>query len=260
MNDLMSVGLHRAWKDALVTAVNPPRHRPFALLDVAGGTGDVAFRVVAAGGPDTRATVCDINADMLAVGRERAAARRSTTRSPSPKAMPRRCRLPTAASTPRPSLSASATCRASSARWPKRIACSESAAVSFASNSPPSTCRASTGSTISIRSTSSRALGRMVTGDAESYRYLVESIRHFPKPQVFAEMMRARRLCPRFGPTDDRRHRGAAFRLAFVISGAAHLLRLGPRRLRVRARGRVRRRRSGHGAAAGAPAVRAWRG
>ena len=46
--------------------------KPFALLDLAGGTGDVAFRVVEAGGAGTRVTVCDINADMLAVGRERA--------------------------------------------------------------------------------------------------------------------------------------------------------------------------------------------
>ncbi len=75
MNDLMSFGLHRAWKDALVTAVNPSKSRPFALLDIAGGTGDVALRVIEAGGKDTRATVCDINPDMLAVGRGRAAAR-----------------------------------------------------------------------------------------------------------------------------------------------------------------------------------------
>ena len=76
MNDLMSGGLHRAWKDALVTAVNPPRsEREFALLDLAGGTGDVAFRVVEAGGTGTRVTVCDINADMLEVGRKRAAER-----------------------------------------------------------------------------------------------------------------------------------------------------------------------------------------
>src|SRR5215468_5131731 len=76
MNDLMSAGLHRAWKDALVTALNPPRNeRPFRLIDVAGGTGDVAFRVIAAGGPGTRAMVCDINPEMLAVGRERAAER-----------------------------------------------------------------------------------------------------------------------------------------------------------------------------------------
>ena len=73
MNDLMSGGLHRAWKDALVTAVNPPKSdKDFALLDLAGGTGDVAFRVVEAGGAGTRVTVCDINADMLAVGRGRA--------------------------------------------------------------------------------------------------------------------------------------------------------------------------------------------
>src|SRR5690606_4704248 len=73
MNDLMSGGLHRAWKDALVNAVNPPRGpQRFALLDLAGGTGDVAFRVAEAGGPGTRVTVCDINPDMLAVGTERA--------------------------------------------------------------------------------------------------------------------------------------------------------------------------------------------
>src|SRR4051795_6296392 len=68
MNDLMSGGLHRAWKDALVTAINPPpKGRPgrvdekpdreFSLLDVAGGTGDVSFRTIAAGGSSTRATV-----------------------------------------------------------------------------------------------------------------------------------------------------------------------------------------------------------
>src|SRR5580704_14161967 len=74
MNDLMSGGLHRAWKDALVTAVDPPRSdREFALLDLAGGTGDVALRVVNAGGSGTRATVCDINGEMLAVGAERMA-------------------------------------------------------------------------------------------------------------------------------------------------------------------------------------------
>src|SRR5438270_9444691 len=86
MNDLMSGGLHRAWKDILVTAVNPPTkgcpgrlderaERPFALLDLAGGTGDVAFRVIDAAGSGTRATVIDINADMLQVGRTRAAER-----------------------------------------------------------------------------------------------------------------------------------------------------------------------------------------
>src|SRR5688572_22770775 len=73
MNDLMSGGLHRAWKAALVTAVNPPKGpRPFAVLDVAGGTGDVAFRVADAGGAGTQVTVADINGEMLKVGRARA--------------------------------------------------------------------------------------------------------------------------------------------------------------------------------------------
>ena len=57
----------------MITALNPPRNdAPFALLDVAGGTGDIAFRAAKAAGRGFRATVCDINADMLAVGRERA--------------------------------------------------------------------------------------------------------------------------------------------------------------------------------------------
>ena len=70
MNDLMSGGLHRRWKDRFVARVKP---RPGEeILDMAGGTGDVAFRMVARG---ARVTVADINPDMLAVGRERAAAR-----------------------------------------------------------------------------------------------------------------------------------------------------------------------------------------
>src|SRR5262249_60875425 len=56
MNDLMSGGLHRAWKDVLANTVNPPKgNRPFKLLDVAGGTGDIALRVAQAGGTRTPA-------------------------------------------------------------------------------------------------------------------------------------------------------------------------------------------------------------
>ncbi len=75
MNDLMSGGMHRLWKEAMITALNPPRSdAPFALLDVAGGTGDISFRAAKAAGHGFQATVCDINGEMLAVGRERAAA------------------------------------------------------------------------------------------------------------------------------------------------------------------------------------------
>src|ERR1019366_1586423 len=51
MNDLMSAGLHRVWKNLMINALNPPRaDTPFALLDVAGGTGDIAFRAAKAAG------------------------------------------------------------------------------------------------------------------------------------------------------------------------------------------------------------------
>ncbi|MDQ3482274.1 MAG: class I SAM-dependent methyltransferase [Pseudomonadota bacterium] len=70
MNDLMSGGLHRRWKDRFVTRVKP---RPGEqILDMAGGTGDVAFRMARRG---AHVTVADINPDMLAVGMERAAER-----------------------------------------------------------------------------------------------------------------------------------------------------------------------------------------
>ncbi len=72
MNDFMSAGLHRAWKDVLVGMVKPPKDRPFRHLDVAGGTGDVAFRIAKAGSHDTHVTVADINIGMLGVGLERA--------------------------------------------------------------------------------------------------------------------------------------------------------------------------------------------
>ena len=71
MNDLMSGGMHRLWKDRFVARVKP---RPSeAILDMAGGTGDIAFRMAAKG---AKVTVSDINADMLAVGMERAEKRR----------------------------------------------------------------------------------------------------------------------------------------------------------------------------------------
>src|ERR1700710_571088 len=73
MNDLMSGGMHSVWKDVMVNALNPPRSdAPFALLDVAGGTGDISFRAAKASGLGFSATVCDINTGMLDVGRERA--------------------------------------------------------------------------------------------------------------------------------------------------------------------------------------------
>ena len=70
MNDLMSAGMHRLWKDRFVARVKPRAGEH--ILDMAGGTGDVAFRMARRG---AQVTVSDINADMLEVGRRRAQAR-----------------------------------------------------------------------------------------------------------------------------------------------------------------------------------------
>jgi demethylmenaquinone methyltransferase/2-methoxy-6-polyprenyl-1,4-benzoquinol methylase len=191
MNDLMSFGLHRAWKDALVTAINPPRQRPFALLDVAGGTGDVALRVIEAGGGQTRATVCDINPDMLDVGRERAAARSLDNVVTFTEA--------NAETLPFADRSFDAVTIAFGIRNVPRIerALAEAFRVlkiggkflclEFSTADIPGLDKLYDFYSFNVIP----ALGRMVAGDAQSYRYLVESIRRFPDPQAFAAMLRA---------------------------------------------------------------------
>src|SRR5258707_5396884 len=73
MNDLMSGGMHRLWKSAMVSALNPPkRGRPWRLVDVAGGTGDIAFRVHERSGGHAEVTVAAVNEAMLAGRRRRA--------------------------------------------------------------------------------------------------------------------------------------------------------------------------------------------
>ena len=190
MNDLMSGGLHRAWKAALVTAVNPPKGgTPFALLDLAGGTGDVALRVADAGGPGTRVTVADINADMLEVGRERAA--KSGHRVEFIEA--------NAEALPFPDRSFDAVTIAFGIRNVPRIdvALGEIYRVlkiggrflclEFSSVDVPGLDRLYDLYSFNVIP----AVGRTVTGDAEAYRYLVESIRKFPRPEKFADMIRA---------------------------------------------------------------------
>lgn len=71
MNDLMSGGMHRIWKDQFVRRIRPRASE--RILDMAGGTGDVAFRLARSG---AEVVVADINPDMLAVGRRRAKRRR----------------------------------------------------------------------------------------------------------------------------------------------------------------------------------------
>ncbi len=191
MNDLMSFGLHRAWKDVLVTAVDPPKTAPFAHLDIAGGTGDVGFRVLQAGGDRTRVTVCDINADMLAVGRARAAAKRLGEAMSFVEA--------NAEALPFPDRSFDAATVAFGIRNVTRIEVALAEAfrvlriggkflcLEFSAVDVPGLDRLYDLYSFNVIP----AVGRAVVGDAESYRYLVESIRRFPNPQAFAGMMRA---------------------------------------------------------------------
>ena len=192
MNDVMSWGLHRVWKDILTTAVNPPRSgRPFALLDVAGGTGDVAIQVVAAGGPETRAIVADINAEMLSVGRKRAAAsgldHSVTFIEANAEALSLADRTFDAVTiafgirnVPRIEVALAEAHRV--LRPGGRFLCLE-----FSSVDVPGLDRLYDLYSFNLIP----PLGRMIAGDAEPYRYLVESIRRFPKPARFVEMIRA---------------------------------------------------------------------
>ncbi|HEV8463684.1 MAG TPA: bifunctional demethylmenaquinone methyltransferase/2-methoxy-6-polyprenyl-1,4-benzoquinol methylase UbiE [Pseudolabrys sp.] len=192
MNDLMSGGLHRAWKDALVTAVNPPKNaREFVVLDLAGGTGDVAFRIAQAGGPGTRIVVCDINPDMLAVGQERAAER---------------------------GLDGVVTFEQGNAEelaYPDRSF--DCVTIAFGIRNVPRIERALAqahrvlklgGRFLCLEFSSVDVpgldalyelysfqviprIGDAVAGDRDAYQYLVESIRKFPKPKLFATMIEA---------------------------------------------------------------------
>lgn len=70
MNDLMSGGVHRLWKNHIIRKIRPRAGLHY--LDVAGGTGDIAFRIRERVGSNARITLCDLNAEMLSVGRDRA--------------------------------------------------------------------------------------------------------------------------------------------------------------------------------------------
>jgi len=192
MNDLMSAGLHRAWKDIMVNTLNPPRNdRPFVLLDVAGGTGDIAFRAAKASGAGFRATVCDINIDMLAVGRDRAARQHLDDRVSFVEGNAESLGFGDRSfdgytiafgirNVPRIDLALREAYRV--LKPGGRFLCLE-----FSSVEVPGLDKLY--DLFSFRVIPE--LGRVVTGDAESYRYLVESIRKFPRPAVFADQIRA---------------------------------------------------------------------
>ena len=191
MNDLMSAGLHRVWKDIMITTLDPPRSdRPFALLDVAGGTGDIAFRAAKAAGVGFRATVCDINTDMLAVGRARAEKQHLDSQVSFVEGNAEELAFPDRSfdaytiafgirNVPRIDRALREAYRV--LRPGSRFLCLE-----FSTVEVPGLDRLYDLFSFKVIP----PLGRMVTGDAESYQYLVESIRKFPKPNAFADLIR----------------------------------------------------------------------
>jgi len=185
MNDLMSGGVHRVWKSAMIDWLKP---RPeMRLLDVGGGTGDIAFRFLDHGGGPV--TVVDINQEMLEVGRKRAldAGRAHDVRWLCADAE----RLPIADC----SVDAYTTafCIRNVTRIPNaleearrvlkpggRFLCLEFSEVVL-----PILDRVYDAYSFKILP----LLGQTVTGDREAYQYLAESIRRFPSQTAFARMI-----------------------------------------------------------------------
>ena len=190
MNDLMSAGLHRLWKDDLVTALGPPRSgRAFHCLDVAGGTGDIAQRILAIGGTGVRVTLCDISPEMIAEGKRRA--RNSGIGGHLEFAVGNAEALPfpdgsfdgyTIAFGIR-NVTDVGRALAQAYRVLKpggRFACLE-----FSRVDAPGLKQLYDAYSLTVIP----ALGKAVTGNGAAYRYLVESIRMFPDQRTFAAMI-----------------------------------------------------------------------
>ena len=184
MNDLMSAGMHRVWKDDFVRALRPRAGE--RILDMAGGTGDIAFRIAAAGAD---VTVADINPAMLEVGMERAAMRGITMV----------WREENAEKLSFPDRSFDAYTIAFGIRNVTDIPAALAEAhrvlafggrffcLEFSTTEWPGF-----GEIYDLYSEKLvPRIGKAVAGDADSYRYLIESIRRFPKMPDFAAMIEA---------------------------------------------------------------------
>jgi demethylmenaquinone methyltransferase/2-methoxy-6-polyprenyl-1,4-benzoquinol methylase len=186
MNDLMSGGLHRLWKSDLVYWLAPPKSAvPYALLDVAGGTGDVALRVLEAS-PGASAVICDISAEMIEAGRGKAegnGSRLAFVRG-------------NAESLPFPKAKFDAYTVAFGMRNMTRLDATLEEAYRVLKPGGRFLCLEFSSVEVPLLDTLYDAysfnaipvLGGLVAGDSASYRYLVESIRRFPDQKTFTRM------------------------------------------------------------------------
>ena len=185
MNDLMSGGMHRLWKAAFMTWLKP--RQGMHLLDLAGGTGDIAFRFLAAGGGAV--TVADINQEMILVGRQRARRRRLYD------AVEWLCADGEALPVPDASMDAVTCAFGIRNMTNKDLALSEVYRVlkpggrfmclEFSRLALPGLEGLYNRYSFKVVP----RIGRFVAGDAASYQYLAESIQNFPDQDVFADML-----------------------------------------------------------------------
>jgi demethylmenaquinone methyltransferase/2-methoxy-6-polyprenyl-1,4-benzoquinol methylase len=193
MNDLMSGGVHRLWKAALVARLAPPKAGalPYRVLDMAGGTGDIAQRILEASVGYAEVTVADINADMLRVGAERAKRWRWGTQARFVEA--------NAEALPFEDEQFDAYTIAFGIRNVPRIEVALREAYRVLKRGGRFLCLEFSrvdlpGLEAAYTAWSDRAippLGLAVTGDAQPYQYLIESIRKFPAPARFSALLEA---------------------------------------------------------------------
>jgi len=187
MNDLMSGGIHRLWKAELIRQIAP--RATMTLLDVAGGTGDISFAFLGAGGGLAR--VCDINESMVRVGRNRALDR-GLVRGVDWMVGDAE-RLPVASS------SVDVYTIAFGLRNVTRIDLALAEARRVLKPGGRFFCLEFSRVVLPLMREVYDAysfnvlplIGRVVTGDAESYRYLVESIRKFPDQESLCQRINA---------------------------------------------------------------------
>ena len=188
MNDLMSAGVHRLWKNTLVDVANPKPGEKF--LDVAGGTGDIAFRIAKRQREQPDVTICDINAAMLEVGRDRAVDRGLlqglTWTTGDAEDLPFPDRSFDGYTIAFGLRNVTDIDKALHEGWRVLKPGGRFYCLEFSKVTSAPVARA-------YDAYSERALpffGRVVARDAESYRYLHESIRRFPPQRELADRMR----------------------------------------------------------------------
>ncbi len=187
MNDLMSVGIHRVWKDAMMDWLAPRDGQK--LLDVAGGTGDIAFRFLKRA-PGARATVLDMTEGMLVEGQKRAEAERLSDRLGW--VVGDAMALPFEADTfDTYTISfgiRNVTRIGDALAEAYRVLKPGGRLMVLEFSQLPNAAMQKAYDLYSFNVIP--ALGQVVAGDRDSYQYLVESIRKFPDQETFAGMIR----------------------------------------------------------------------